>query len=402
MSKDRRNDLDAEVNRYLDGDISESEFEVILSGLDEAIDLEKFRSLKSRVLRIEELYRQLEEPGVPADYWESFADRVAEKLPAAETTPLSEKILNILFPWRWPAAAFSYAGAVASVVLIFMIGKSVQEGGQHLIEPDRVQSLQEHRRIEVQSVSPLSAVDKSIDRSAMHESEVPPPAEAIPETDQFIAEEKSVESEVADIIYDSDLEKSTAEGGVSENVGAGKVTVTLDEESVDPELTSSTDAVRQRKGPGIETALDIPEPVAAPKVDRDKPTLTQIETEDHIADAMDQQQLAFSAIRAAGRAGTAQDDSVVWRYDNWNLNDLRSELKLYEAILGDSLFESNRFLEYTGMKSSVAIMTRDSVDIYDAVNTIDTLLKYNPQADPRFWEQRRNQLESIIPIPPGP
>jgi hypothetical protein len=281
-----------------------------------------------------------------------------------------------------------------------MIGKSVQEGGQDMMTPHHVQSQRELPSIDNRDVIPPSAVDKTAEEQIADEVGTPVSSEVVPETDQMTADEIAVKSKAEDALYDSEMEMHAPEGGVSEDAGAGEVTVTLSEEPAPVEMASPTEIARQRKKPSIETALDIPEQVAAPKVEQEEPSVSLLA--DYQAGAKAEPQSAAHAFRAAGRAVPGQDDSIVWRYDNWNLNDLRGELKMLEAVLGDSLFKSDEFLDYTGMKSSVAIMTRDSVDIYDAVNTIDTLLKYNPQADPRFWKQRQYQLESIIPIPPGP
>jgi len=93
--------------------------------------------------------------------------------------------------------------------------------------------------------------------------------------------------------------------------------------------------------------------------------------------------------------GKAIGETSVWKYDNWNLEDLRTRLKFYEVIIDDSAFSSEAFSEYAEIRSSVAILTRDSIDIYDAVNTIDTLLNYNRQIDRLTWMQRRQQLQSL-------
>jgi hypothetical protein len=135
MSEDSRDRLDIEINRYLDGEISDSDFEAFLSERPEGFDIESFRKLKSRVAKIEEVYRQLEEPEVPGGYWDTFADRVDEKIGATEKTPVWERFLNIILPTRWPKVAYRYIGAVASVVLVFAIGRSILESGADKYQP---------------------------------------------------------------------------------------------------------------------------------------------------------------------------------------------------------------------------------------------------------------------------
>ncbi|MCK4655928.1 MAG: hypothetical protein KAT85_02820, partial [candidate division Zixibacteria bacterium] len=141
MSKGEQNNLELEINRYLDGDISDDEFERFLADRSEGIDIKRLRSFKSRVERIEELYRQIDEPAVPDGYWESFADRVAKKLPDSATVTVWDKILNYVLPWRWPVAGYSYVGAVASVLLIFFIGKTVEESRMDVFAPKPVESV---------------------------------------------------------------------------------------------------------------------------------------------------------------------------------------------------------------------------------------------------------------------
>jgi hypothetical protein len=114
MSKGELNDLEREINRYLDGNISDDEFERFLVDRSESIDIERLRSFRSRVERIEELYRQIDEPAVPDGYWESFADRVAERLPDTVSVTVWDKILNYVLPWRWPVAAWR-AGRMSSL-----------------------------------------------------------------------------------------------------------------------------------------------------------------------------------------------------------------------------------------------------------------------------------------------
>ena len=130
MRDSDHNRLENLINRYLDGIIPEQEFEDSIRQLDPGIDIEALRSFATRVERIEELYRQLEEPDVPDGYWESFADRVESRLPDSPTRSAWDRLLDLILPTRWPIPALKYAGAVVSVLVVFFIGREIIESGK--------------------------------------------------------------------------------------------------------------------------------------------------------------------------------------------------------------------------------------------------------------------------------
>jgi hypothetical protein len=419
MSKGELNDLEREINRYLDGNISDDEFERFLVDRSESIDIERLRSFRSRVERIEELYRQIDEPAVPDGYWESFADRVAERLPDTVSVTVWDKILNYVLPWRWPVAAYSYAGAVASVLLIFFIGKIVQESREDVFAPKPVESayrkydldLEDGKTIEHDSRSAVTDRSRGAGEKGLEDKEEAVPSsiatvdvnkrqrinfkDASPEPKGRMVEPISdevggtveLESPAGKLL--TEVEELTGQVGMPEIADEAAPTVEIIEPDEEFEIAEPVEVID-------DVSLVFLEPQHIEPVAQEKPVLAKI------GESRQVDQLSRKSITASGYTVSTSVEGTVWKYDNWNLDDLREELKLYETILSDSSYSSTIFKEYAGMKSSVAILTRDSIDVYDAVNTIDTLLIHNPEIDRRLWLQRRSNLRSIVPIRTNP
>ncbi|MFH1893426.1 MAG: hypothetical protein ABIK83_12190 [Candidatus Zixiibacteriota bacterium] len=416
MSKDDRDRLEIEINKYLDGETSDGDFEKFLKGRPEDFDVDSFRSLKTRVEKIEELYRQLEEPSVPDGYWETFADRVVEKLGAKETSSVWEKILGILLPTRWPKMAFGYAGALASVLLVFVIGKAIMESGADTYSPASYQT-------------PV-VEDKSAEHPAKDEVEISDDAEPkrveLPKSASRLEPvgvgnveiDREKKSGIDEFTVDNGQIEAEAPSGVPEGgKGAAEkkaTAVPIPEPSEEDVRLATIEIIEGDAEPHddvVPEMLQMPEPIAndfVPEIVREEPSpIPPIEGEepslhelsDITPDISKQSATQFAIKSTSGLSdetdGKGVRETSVWKYDNWNLEDLRIRLKFYEAIVDDSAFSSETFSEYAEIRSSVAILTRDSIDIYDAVNTIDTLLNYNQQIDRPTWMLRREQIRSL-------
>jgi hypothetical protein len=414
VSKGEQNNLELEINRYLDGDISDDEFERFLADRSEGIDIKRLRSFKSRVERIEELYRQIDEPAVPDGYWESFADRVVKKLPDSATVTVWDKILNYVLPWRWPVTAYSYAGAVASVVLIFFIGKAVEESRQDVFVPKPVESFSKKAYFDRAHTEATEHDDQSTmtDRSrGAGEAGLEDKEEAVPlpTATTELAKQNQISFESVSPIPKSKMSPASDQLDVAvepealEKKGPAEIEVVTGPVGI-PEIADKAAFGEKIAAPDEEFRIALPsetienislslaEPQHIEPVAQEKPTLENLGEISKVA----------RGISPSGYTVSTSVEGTVWKYDNWNLDDLREELKLYETILTDSSYSSIIFQEYAGLKSSVAILTRDSIDVYDAVNTIDTLLVHNPEIDRRLWLQRRSNLRSIVPIRTNP
>jgi hypothetical protein len=419
MSDGELNDLELEINRYLDGEYSDDEFERFLADRSEGIDIERFRSFKSRVERIEELYRQIDEPTVPDGYWEGFADRVAERLPDTATVTVWDKILNGVLPWRWPVTAYSYAGAIASVLLIFFIGKTVEESRKGIFAPKPLESVSKKAYFDTAHTEATEYEDRSTvsDRSSgAVETESTDKDGIVPSSNVSVGTERrrqivadvalpkqankivqpisdgesgAVEQEIHGKKQPTETEDKAGSVAVSGIVDEAAPTVEIIEPDEESKITGTAEATD-------DVSLTLLEPQHIEPVAQDLPALAKM------GDIKQADRLSSKSALANGYTISTSVEGTVWKYDNWNLDDLREELKLYETILTDSSYSSTIFQEFAGMKSSVAILTRDSVDIYDAVNTIDTLLAHNPEIDRRLWLQRRSNLRSLVPIRTNP
>lgn len=418
MSKSELNDLEFEINRYLDGEISDDEFERFLADSSEGIDIGRLRSFKSRVERIEELYRQIDEPAVPDGYWESFAGRVADRLPDTAVVTVWDKILNYILPWRWPVAAYSYAGAIASVLLIFFIGKTVEESRKDVFAPKPVESVSKKayfnsagsEEIEYDDESTVADRSRGAGEAGFEDKKeiVPPPVATveIKKRQQISVHDVSpiqIGKMVAPI---SDEANGAMEPEAFEKKEPAEIEVMAGPVGI-PEIADEAPLMADIIAPDEEFRIAVPseviedvslslaEPQHIEPIAQGKPTIEKL-------GEIIRGTTKPSGFSPSGYTVSNGVEGTVWRYDNWNLDNLRDELKLYETILTDSLYSSIIFKEYAGMKSSVAILTRDSIDIYDAVITIDTLLIHNPEIDRRLWLQRRSNLRSIVPIRTNP
>jgi len=416
MSSDDRDRLEMEINRYLDGEISDSEFEAFLSEQPEGFNIERFRKLKTRVEKIEEVYRQFEEPEVPDGYWETFADRVDEKIGADEKTPVWERFLNIILPTRWPRVTYGYVGAVASVLLVFVIGRSILEHGA-----DKYQPVSKEPAAIYQKTGPATPKGESDAAEEWERKEEKSAATEAIESDDTEADEGLFADKLSfgEPAADEQIqpEKSTTKGS-SGSPAEGHRETTAGEPIALENLRLSTNesepmSVAVEPPPEMsfvpeELAMPAPEPTTEKRLlmTKEQTAVPPIEPEEQ--ELYEAFKMTTDRGKDVGKAATTEswmspatridlssDSMRVWKYDNWDLTSLRDRIKLYEKILSDSAYSSPTFTDYAEMRSSVAILTRDSIDIYDAVNAIDTVLNYNKQIDENSWKVRREQIRSL-------
>lgn len=411
MREYEKGDLELEINRYLDGDISDEEFESILKDRPESIDLARLRAFRSRIERIEELYRQIDEPVVPDGYWENFADRIAQRLPSATHVPLTDRILGLILPWRWPATAYSYVGAVASVLLIFFIGKTVQEAGKDVYAPLPAESISEK--------SPIEEPDDWAEQMR--------PAAEVSEPANDIGEESPVDAALSEVMEvqgsgriskdvpaapdqavdvsvqrkkpaGSDVEmpaRSRSEGGGEEQ----ELEMLSFPSTEEHDLEIAVDISKPAKG--LKQAETVFEDEVLPDVQID-PERIGTQPEEEVVIPVDKGRRAKgerpSISLVTGNVGYREDaDHVLWPYDDVDSNELRENVELIEADLTDLSYTGHGYLEYVKMKSVLALRTRDTTDIREAMAVMDTLLKYNPSIDKELWLKRRSAIQAVTP-----
>jgi hypothetical protein len=163
--------------------------------------------------------------------------------------------------------------------------------------------------------------------------------------------------------------------------------------SLVPEDLQMPTPSKEQETPSIITK----EPVPIPPVDPGEEGLYEMfkMTTDRGKDLGESSVLESKMLSPTGSVNRMGDSTRVWKYDNWDLKTLRDRIKLYQSILSDSSYSSEAFSDYAEMRSSVAVLTRDSIDIYDAVNAIDTVLNYNKRIDKNSWMIRREQIRSL-------
>ncbi len=402
MSEINHDQFEAWINRYLDGELTDNEFEQYLRSFDASLDLEKLRLLRTRIERIEELYRQIEEPAVPDGYWDEFADRVTARLSPDTRPSLKDRILALFSPSRWPNATYRYAGAVASVLVVFLIGKSLMKSGSdeymphdfpaaivEQLPPSSSKQVSDDKRGDIESV--VEAEPKQvIEHAEQQDDESEPVQPAISIASEALKKSSSeIRDEMTgadDIVVESDMEIET---GAAQSV----VETSAPSESIEDLVPPSVDAVvpqsltEESKIEPLAISLEEPEEkVVADKIERRSETdksLTYMKTSAVESD------IEPSAV-SVDRGRTA------WNYDNWDLDSLRAQLSLYEELPADSLSADSAFIEIAEIKSSIAFITRDSTDVYDAICAIDSLLIHNPDADTQRWTVRRAHLDRIL------
>ncbi len=411
MSRSEEDDLELQVSRYLDGDITDDEFEKFLAGRSENISIEQLRAFKSRVERIEELYRQMEEPSVPNGYWETFADRVAEKLPDAERITLKAMIRNIIRPWEWPAAAYGYIGALASVLLIVLIATTLQHGGRDLYTPAPAKStydmIREEKRDRESAVKPIEEQDtKQTEKPAGDVAVKSEGARKMQNVSGSVPKVDKKEMTGLDESYGSQTDKGEVPAGKSEETLAEAVRI-----DAQPPETSGARKTGNRSEPAPgETVEDLAHIVVADGIrETPKPSIKSKivpqalqggETAD--TDAADWDIVDMKMPTSTYVVTTEQTWNLLDEYDNKDPGTLRSEVDSLEAAFGDSSYASAAFEKCARMKSAIALATLDSVDINDAVSAIDTLLVYKPNVDKELWRNLRSMLLLKQPLPDKP
>ncbi len=404
MSDIEPNDLESIVNRYLDGVVTDEQLEAYLRGRHESVDFEQIRSFKSRVEKIEEIYRQLGEPEVPDGYWDSFADRVTARLPSTERRSLGNRIADILLPTRWPKAAFGYAGAIASIALVLVVGRSILESGKTRYEPTPSQEVaptEEPQPTKETAVLPSTKAESEPSTTNRAENEV--------------ADKQKPEAKPTEAVRMESADRSKKEAQAS----IGEVTRREDKE---PEsVTPKTEATQS-------TAIETEEvAVTAPMEKREQGDISlnfqgthpQTVSEDHI--------VTSSIIRDSARASESVKDLIqkkspsellgsslkpsqrgtslemhttdsnrhFWEYDSWSLERLRELYESRKADSAESTYPSPAYHDLTAILSSIALKSRDTADVDRALQSMDSLFKYNTDIDSARWIERRNILESI-------
>jgi len=384
------------INRYLDGDLSESEFETMLRRELPDIDIGSFRSFRERVERIEFLYASIEDPEVPDGYWDSFSSRVVESLPAETKAERGRSILDILLPWRWPKPSYGYAGAVAVAVFAFLIGKSMIEKDSSILQP----------REESKEVSQPMKIEEPLqdDGYVTLDSIEPGVDMAIPPAPEGDAEEESVEPVIGV------ADEVTSESGETPIAVKDKPKDYLTETEIADNLAATAPAQELagvdggaiRKA-GEDRALDKGRTKADAEVEistemAHEPPVELDESITYFNEAKREIGVSTkSALQALSAGGVADSDSWNLAYvHNMEEDDLRNRLAEIADSLSDSLQISDGYSEFTYLKYSLALKTRDTVDIYDAMNTIDTLLMMNPRILGKdAWMHRQDQLRGL-------
>ncbi len=379
MSEINHDQFEAWINRYLDGELTDDEFEQYLRSIDAGLDLEKLRLLRTRIERIEELYRQIEEPAVPHGYWDEFADRVTARI-SPETRPsLKDSILTLFLPSRWPNATYRYAGAVASVLIVFLIGKSLMKSGSDEYMPH------DYPAVQVEEFPPSSGKSISIEEAGEEKRDVTETAKPEPEQVVEHAEQPIDESEPVQPTEDA-IEIFRAEKDVMELSKPTSNVVISVEQPID-------------ESEPVKPAADVVQRVRAKKdiMEMSKPTsnVTISSEQTHTMPVQNVDEILATSVGAERMQLHDMDDSE-GNYDSWDLDSLRAQFSLYEKLLADSLYADSAFIDFAKIKSSIAFITRDSTDICDAISAIDSLLIHNSDADPQRWTQRRANLTRIL------
>jgi len=374
-------DLERRINEYLDGTLTDGELQNYLAETAPDIDFDKMLSFKDRVERIEELYRQIEEPDIPSDYWDTFSERVISKLPDSkrEDAPsFLQRIFTALFP-SGSGRAVKFAGVAAAILLVAIVGDRLLDEGE--LSYDTAPAPIEKSGEADEDVSMEKKLGSIAEKSITGKGSQIELAE--PE-----AEEKSIEvvSDASEQLRD-DVDNAVRQKSQDVPIGpsAEEEIATTDVAEPEPE--------KELKSP------EIPEPKPEPEVEitvesnseESPPALKRTaDISDHITIETNDM-----GIRTEALSMSIQESAMLWVYDTWTLDKLQTEIKDIEQVIEDLTYGSEQFVEYAKMKSSLAIMTRDSVDIYDAMNTIDSVIVHQSRPTDRKWMERKSQLQRL-------
>jgi hypothetical protein len=393
------NDLESIVNRYLDGDVTDEQLEAFLRGSHEHVDFEQIRTFKSRVEKIEEIYRQLGEPEVPDGYWDSFADRVTARFPSTERRSLGNRVADILLPTRWPKAAFGYAGAIASVALVLVVGRSILESGKTKYEPTPSQEIRQEEEGSItqpEVVAPTTPEERHgelLTGEAVEKAEagspIPAPHEELKKgtSDQ----PGNTTQETADLeIARPNTEQARTPGAPIETEQPSQtqpVTVEAEEQSSQPmkvEVLKDQVATEDKSAtPSSDEAISIV------RESKDVMEMNKPEVLIDISPKKTGDKANSVTPLSASRTGSYSS------YDSWNLDRLREKYSAIQQSIADSGYASPAFVDFAELASAIAIRSCDSTEIDRAISAIDTLFKCNPDIDSARWLERRNILESI-------
>jgi len=311
----------------------------------------------------------------------------------AETRP-STSILDILLPWRWNWKTFGYAGAVAAAVFVFFIGKSMIEKDKDILQP----------RPSIQAMSEQKA-DMDTSRHGIAQERETSTGETgvrAKPTDNV-----SIESgEVASDAYKSaEANSEIADRQTSPAAEGGNATAT-EEQALKEEPTTSVDMTPQeprsakieslgKSAGNLDRALSLKMNTETEAVQPDTSYVVEIQpSPDRTESTTDMMALKAPSDFDSG--------AIPLEYiQNMDEVDIRNRLSAIALKMSDSLYSSQSLPEFATLKYSLAVKTRDSNDIYDAMNTIDTLLILNPRiAGKNAWLERRSRLRGLTPSRP--
>jgi len=397
MSNRNREYLEVQVNRYLDGEVSESEFEEFLANLPEKLDIDSLRTFKSRIDKIEELYRQLEDPDVPAGYWESFADRVIEHLPEVEERTVWQKLLDYVVPARWPKPVLNYAGAIVSVLLIFLIGKTIIDRGDYDLENALIEPHEKQVQILSETAEELSGDEEPI-RTETQKDAVYEKLSTI-EVQDMKAPAPATKKEIEGDEKGARVEEQVVQEELSEVTTEHQPQVALRSHVVETSKPSGTAVIdRPKKSPvdltlDDEAAISVPVPTP-PEVDIGQSIVVESETVK--PDETTVTELKELSLPMPGRRVNGEENEA-WEFDSLSATDIERELRLLDSAAAGAPLSGERLKKYASLKSSLALKTRKRLDIDIAVGAIDNVLQHIPEDQHSKWLARKQLLLSIDP-----
>lgn len=365
-------ELEIKINEYLDGRLSDEELTEYLDNSEVTVDIGQIMAFRDKVSRIEELYRQIEEPEVPADYWQTFSERVISRLPVKEEEkpPLLHRIFAALFPTN-PMRAVKIVGVAAAILIVAIVGDRLMERGDLSYETKPTTSDTKPLSLGGDTPKQKQVPDVATPKSEASLNAVERP---FPVTDEDVSP-GAVE-----------LDKSDAAGEVRENISQPPPKDIGAEGSHGiPE-----EALKKMREAEPEISVSIEsEQIAVPPTTPEKMMGLQDQAVTGTQDeSMDDRQFATMPLKASDLAN-------LWVYDAWTADRLITEIRDIEDVLDQLSYESDTYIRYAKMKSSLAILTRDSVDIYDAMNTIDSVIVHQPQLTDHKMRKRRDQLQLL-------